>query len=112
MTVDRSDYRLAAALCGIEFDRLYHLLAMLGMNEEAPLVQAVDKGQLIARIATLGCGGADLTAGEVLVIVLVCLAQDGASRDTFEQIRHQLREARGHEATQEILRRMREESRP
>lgn len=109
--VDRNDYRMAAALCNIEFERLYHLLGMLGMKEEAAQVQAVDKGQLIARIATLGCG-ADFTAGEVLVLVLVCLAETGASHAIFEQIRRQLREAQGQQATQDILQRMREGAKP
>lgn len=111
MTVDRGDFHMAAELCNIEFDRLYHLLMSIGLTEHAPMVRALDKGQLIARLVTRGIDSGDFSDGEMFVMLLVALMQARHSMSPREVVAV-LNEARGLNAAREVMRRMREGARP
>ena len=113
MTVDRWAFRVAGAVCDTDFDRLYHLIALAGLKEEAELVRSVDKGQLVARIVTRGLEPVDsMSPGEVMVIALVCLGQLRSTGMSAAEIMSTMMEVRGKQAAADLLQRVREGAKP
>ena len=112
MTVDRWAFRVAGAVCDTDFDRLYHLIALAGLKEEAELVRCVDKGQLVVRIVTRGLHPESMSPGEVMVIALVCLGQLRSTGMSAAEIMSTMMEVRGKQAAADLLQRVREGAKP
>jgi hypothetical protein len=112
MTVDRWAFRVAGAVCDTDFDRLYHLIALADLKEEAELVRGVDKGQLVARIVTRGLHPESMSPGEVMVIALVCLGQLRSTGMSAAEIMSTMMEVRGKQAAADLLQRVREGAKP
>ncbi|SCK49455.1 hypothetical protein VAR608DRAFT_4926 [Variovorax sp. HW608] len=106
MAVDASTFHLAAVLCDLSLDRLYHMTGLFGMPDHAAEIRSVDKGRLVARIVTQGIGAIEsFSSGEVSVVLFACLVgmkRDGASDADLRGVLQTLQSAA---KTNEVLRR-------
>lgn len=112
MSATRDDFALAAMLCSTDIERLYHWMMLRGLEEQASDVRSVDKGKLIASIVTRGVQPEALSPGEVTLIVLACLREVTADGSSVSELMRLIKEARGHRAAQDVLRRAREGAKP
>lgn len=107
MPVDESDYRVAAALCGMNVKRMAFDVGERGHRELAQMIGCVDKGQLIAKVVTLGLDGAQCSKGEYLCVIMCALRgmhEDGVPASALRELLYELR---SEQVTRQFLKALR-----